>query len=106
MIRIDEKTCLLFEDAARKSLEQYGDDWRGLSRQQILDQKARNLELLSHYNGLRIGHILESESGVEFAEFAALCVQISVCQKMLNDEKIPTGGPRKFLPPNDLDELL
>ncbi len=40
MIRIDEKTCLLFEEAARKSLEDYRDDWRGLSRQQILEQKA------------------------------------------------------------------
>ena len=106
MIRLDEKTALLIEEAARKSFETYGDAWRGLSHQQILAQKARNLELLSHYNGLRIVQILESKPGPEFGEFAALVVQLSVCQTLLNDGKIPTGGPRKFIQPNDLDELL
>ena len=103
MIQLNEKTSFLLEEAARKSFEEYGACWKALSHQQVLNQIARNLDLLSHFDGLPIERILESEAS---EDFMVLCVQLSVCQRILNDGKIPTGGPRKFIQPNDLDELL
>jgi hypothetical protein len=103
VIRLDEKTSLSIEEAALKSFEEYGDRWKALSRRQILDQIERNLNLLSHFNGLPIERILESEAKTDFA---VLCVQLSVCQRILNEGKIPSGGPHRFIQPNDLDELL
>ena len=94
MILLNEETAIQIEKAALESLEQYGDRWRALTHQQILDQKATNLELLENFNGLEIRQILESDVAEDFMRF---CVQLSICQMILTDGKIPPDEPLKLL---------
>ena len=94
MILINEETSIKIERAAVKSIEKYGERWRALTHQQILDLKEKNLELIEKFNGLEIEQILESEFVNDFWQF---CVQLSVCQTLLNNEECPAGGPHKLL---------
>lgn len=94
MIRLDEETSIKIERAAVESLEKYRESWKALTHQQILDLKEKNLELIENFNGLEIERILESEIANDFWKF---CVQLSVCQTLLNNEECPTGGPHKLL---------
>ena len=94
MIRLTEELAIKIEVASQESFEQYGDRWSALSHQQVLDQVSRNLGLLNEFDGFAIEHILES---VASSDFMTLCVQLSVCQKILNKGEIPSGGPCKVI---------
>lgn len=94
MIRLTEELALKIEIASRKSLENLGKSWRALTHQQLLEQRAETLGLLENFNGLEIEQILKSELVKDFLRF---CVQLSVCQTLLNNEEIPSGGPRKVI---------
>ena len=94
MIQLSEAYAIQIENAARRSLEQYGDSWNALNLDQILSQKWSNLEQIQVFDKITVEDILKSERS---REFQVLCVQLKVCQLLLETAESGSFGPPKLI---------
>ncbi len=84
MIQLDEKTAIEVEKAAIKSIEQYGDQWKKFSKDDLRKKRSEILEQLSAADNLPIAQILESPASAHFLKF---CVELSVIKTLLTSER-------------------
>lgn len=92
MFRLEPNVAIQIEQAARDSLEQFGESWRQLDEAKLQENRLENLEQLTHFEGVPVHVILEGQYGDEFMQ---LCVRLAVIQILLTTDYSEPTNPKK-----------